>query len=106
MSPSFTTEETGRPVFDGDSEATYTLDILARLSGVSSEIILAYHERGLLQSVSMALPQPSFDDGSMRRLRRLESVRAVGEMNMTGLCLVAQLLDEVEQLREELRARS
>jgi DNA-binding transcriptional MerR regulator len=95
----------GLPVFDGDADAVYTVEVLARLSGVSSETILLYHERGLLQSVPSASPTPCFDDDSIRRLRRLESVRETGGMNLAGLCLVGQLLDEIEELRGRLRRR-
>ncbi len=93
------------PVIEHDEGATYTVDILARISGVASETILMYHERGLLRSVGESEATPSFDDDAMRRLRRLESVRETGGMNLQGLCLVSRLLDEVERLRDELRAR-
>jgi DNA-binding transcriptional MerR regulator len=105
MSPSPASDETGMPVFECDSEATYSVSLLAELSGVSSQTILEYHERGLIRPVAAA-PEPSFDDDAIRRLRRLESLRASGAMNLAGLCLVARLLDEVEQLREERRGRS
>ena len=44
------------------------VDILARLSGVSSETILAYHEHGLLHPAAAVSAQPTFDDESLRRL--------------------------------------
>lgn len=105
MKPTSHSETAGLPVIDGDAAATYTLEILARLSGVSSETILRYHERGLLRPAAAEAPEAGFDDDSLRRLRRLESVRETGEMNLAGLCLVARLLDEIEHLQEELRRR-
>lgn len=105
MTPTPNSEAVAPPVFDADAGDTYTLEILARLSGVSSETILRYHERGLLRPAATGAPETGFDDDSLRRLRRLESVRETGDMNLAGLCLVARLLDEIDHLREELRCR-
>jgi DNA-binding transcriptional MerR regulator len=105
MNTTTSNDPMGPPVFDGDADTVYTVDVLARLSGVASDTILLYHERGLLQSVPSASPPPCFDDDSIRRLRRLESVRETGGMNLAGLCLVGQLLDEIEELRDQLRRR-
>ena len=103
MSPSSQSDISGRSHFEDETGAPYTLEILARLSGVSCETILLYHERGLLHPSAAPVPDPGFDDESLRRLRRLESIREAGGMNVAGLCLVARLLDEVEDLRKQLR---
>lgn len=100
------TDADGLPVFEGEADAAYTVDILARLSGVSSETILLYHERGLLRQVAPDSPQPCFDDEAVRRLRRLESVRENCALTLAGVCLVSRLLDEIDQLRDQLRHRS
>jgi MerR family transcriptional regulator/heat shock protein HspR len=105
MNPSAAPDETGMPVFECDSEATYSVDILAELSGVSSDTILEYHEHGLIRPVAAAALEPRYDDEAIRRLRRLDALRQIGGMNLAGLCLVARLLDEVEQLREERRGQ-
>jgi MerR family transcriptional regulator/heat shock protein HspR len=105
MSPSSLSDPSGVPDFEGETEALYTVEILARLSGVSSETILLYHERGLLHPSAGPVPDLSFDDESLRRLRRLESLREAGGMNLSGLCLVARLLDEIDDLRNQLRGR-
>jgi DNA-binding transcriptional MerR regulator len=76
---------------------TYTLEVLAEITGVSSQTILQYQEHGLIR--------PEFDDETIRALRRIEHLRETCEMNLAGLKLLTGLLNEVEQLREELRAR-
>ena len=48
---------------------------------------------------------PQFDDEAVRSLRRIEHLRDTCELNLTGLKLLASLLEEVEQLRAELHAR-
>jgi DNA-binding transcriptional MerR regulator len=74
---------------------TYTLDILAEITGVSTQTIVQYQEHGLIR--------PDFDDETVRALRRIEHLRETCELNLAGLKLLTSLLEEVEQLRAELR---
>ncbi len=76
---------------------TYTLQVLAEITGVTTQTIVQYQEHGLIR--------PEFDDETIRALRRIEHLRESCEMNLAGLKLLTGLLNEVEQLREELRAR-
>lgn len=76
---------------------TYSLEILAETTGVSTQLIVQYQEHGILPS--------QLDDDTLRALRRIEHLRETCEMNLRGLKMLTQLLDEVEQLRHELRAR-
>ena len=76
---------------------TYSLAILAETTGVSTQMIVQYQEHGILR--------PQYDDDTVRSLRRIEALRESCEMNLRGLKLLTQLLDEVEQLRRELRAK-
>ena len=76
---------------------TYTLEVLAQLTGLSTQVLVSYQEHGIIQ--------PQYDDDTVRRLRRIEHLRESCEMNLEGMRLMARLLDEVERLREELRLR-
>lgn len=76
---------------------TYSLEILAETTGVSTQLIVQYQEHGILPN--------QFDDDTVRALRRIEHLRETCEMNLRGLKMLTQLLDEVEQLRQELRTR-
>lgn len=77
---------------------TYTLEVLAQMTGLSTQVLVSYQEHGIIQ--------PQYDDDTVRRLRRIEHLRESCEMNLEGLRLMARLLDEVERLREELRRRA
>jgi len=77
-------------------EASYSLEIVSELTGVSTQTIVQYQEHGLIQ--------PAFDDETIRALRRIEHLRETCEMNLAGLKLFTSLLYEVEQLREDLRS--
>ncbi len=76
-------------------ESSYSLEIVSELTGVSTKTIVQYQEHGLIQ--------PLLDDETIRVLRRIEHLRETCEMNLAGLKLLTQLLEEVERLRAELR---
>ena len=103
---SATDDFTHLPVFELNVEATYSLDVIAELSGVSAQTILQYSERGLISPVAETGSQGfQFDEETLRTLRRIEQLSTSCEMNMEGLKLMLELMDEVEQLREDLRSR-
>lgn len=74
---------------------TYTLELLAEITGIETTTLIQYQEHGIIR--------PQFDDETVRRLRRAEHLRERCEMNLEGMKLLTRLLDEVELLREELR---
>lgn len=88
---------------DADHGTYYSLEILSELSGVSAQTIVQYQEHGLIRAEED--DGPRFTDDTLRLLRRIEHLRELCEPNLAGLKLMAQLLDEVEALRAELRAR-
>lgn len=88
-----------------DDEAVYSLEIVARLSGVAAETILRYEEQGLVRPLPAAGETRFFDDEALRKLRRIEHLRSDLGVNESGLKLILGLMDEVDRLREVLRAR-
>jgi DNA-binding transcriptional MerR regulator len=74
---------------------TYTLELLAEITGIETTTLIQYQEHGIIR--------PQFDDETVRRLRRAEHLRESCEMNLEGMKLLTHLLEEVEQLREQLR---
>lgn len=77
--------------------ATYTLELLAQITGIETTTLIQYQEHGIIG--------PEFDDETVRCLRRAEHLRQTCEMNLEGVRLLTRLLGEVERLREELRQR-
>ena len=88
-----------------DEEPVYSLEIVARLSGLDAETILHYQQQGFIRPLTAAGEAHVFDDESLRKLRRIEHLRNSFSVDESGLRLILDLLDEVERLREELRAR-
>ena len=80
---------------DPTPQAVYSLDILAEITGVSTQTILEYQEHGLIR--------PELDEDSLRVLRRIEHLRESCQVNFAGLKVLTSLLEKVEQLNEELR---
>jgi DNA-binding transcriptional MerR regulator len=95
-------QTTDPPIFDPEENTTYQLDIVEKLTGVSSQTILHYQEIGLVRT--SAAPG-EFDEEALRTLRRIEHLRETCEVNIAGLKLILNLMDEVERLRAELRKR-
>jgi len=87
---------------DPKCSAGYTLEVLARITGVSVQTIMHYQEHGLIHPVS---DRSRFDDEAVRALRRIEHLRDTCEVNLAGLKLLVSLLNEVEKLRAALHAR-
>lgn len=84
------------PLYEPDTDATYQLDIVAKLTGISSQTILHYQEQGLVRGAN-------FDDEAVRTLRRIEHLRQTCEANIAGLKLILDLMNQVEGLKSELR---
>lgn len=84
----------------------YTVEILAQLAGIPPELLLDYCRRGVL---GVAFIQTSarleFDDETLYELRRVHRLRTTHEVNLQALPLLAELLREIDRLREELRIR-
>lgn len=86
------------PLYEPDEHASYSLEIVASITGVEAETILLYQEEGLLGGSA------GFDDESVHTLRRIEHLRRRFDANLSGVRLMLGLLDEIERLKTSLRA--
>lgn len=89
------------PFYDPDEHGAYTLEVAARITGVSSETILHYEEIGLLDTGGS---DDRFDDECLRTLRRIGHLRDTCGVNEQGIRLILELTRELETLRDQLRA--
>ncbi len=80
------------PLYEPDEQATYTLDVVAKITGISSQTILHYQETGLIRPAA-------YDDETVRLLRRIEHLQSTFGVNEEGLRLILHLLDELDRLR-------
>lgn len=94
------------PLFEPNLDATYTLDLVAEISGVSAQTILWYQEQGLISAVrATETGDRFFDDEALRTLRRIEHLRTERELSGPALKLTLHLLEEIDRLRAEVRSR-
>jgi DNA-binding transcriptional MerR regulator len=80
------------PIYEPDEQATYSLEIVERITGISSQTIIRYQETGLIRS-------GDYDDETVRTLRRIEHLQSTCGVNEAGLRLIMGLMEEVERLR-------
>ncbi len=84
----------------GEIESSYSVEVIAEMAGVDTRTVLHYHEIGVIAPVSDAM---EFDEIGLRHLCRLEQLRQSHGLSDSGLKLIAELLAEIELLREERR---
>lgn len=96
-------EEDDLPLFEPEADTTYSVEMIAQLSGVTNETILHYKEEGLIMSAGTE--SSAFPGEALRTVRRIEYLRARSGANTAGLKLLLSLMDEVERLRDDLRSR-
>ncbi|MCB1131734.1 MAG: MerR family transcriptional regulator [Verrucomicrobiae bacterium] len=84
------------PIHDPGDGGTYSLEVAARITGLSSETIVHYQETGVLGR--------SLDDESLRTLRRIGHLRDAVGVNEPGIRLILELARQLETLRDQMRA--
>jgi hypothetical protein len=91
-------------LYEPNPAEVYTLEQVVRFTHLPRRQIVLFCRHGLVAPV-MAPDAGgwTFNDEGIRRLRRLAELRAAYHLNLRALRLVAELFDEVERLREELR---
>ena len=80
-----------------DEQDIYTLEVIARISGVDADTILHYQELGFIRPVENAGEQD--DDETLLTLRRINHLRETCGINEAGLRLNLELMADLEQLR-------
>ncbi len=91
-------------LFEPDVHTVYSIEVAAQLAQVPRRLIVLYYKHGLVSPV--ADPAGSgwyFDDEAIRIVRRIEYLRSACGLNLAGIKLVMELIEEVERLRAELR---
>jgi len=84
--------------FPHDDETAYSLDIVAEITGIPPQTILHYQEAGLIRS-------STYDDETIRTLRRIEHLHSSLGVNESGLRLILMLMNEVDRLQNDLRSK-
>jgi DNA-binding transcriptional MerR regulator len=90
-------------LFEPDPNILYTIDATAHLAEVPRHAILVYCKHGLVAPVLDEDGAYHFNDAAIRVLRRIKYLRVTGGLNLPGIKLTLDLMNEVERLRAEVR---
>ncbi len=86
--------------FEPDPHAVYTIEAAAHFAQMSRRMILVYYKHGLISPA--AEPREHgycFNGNAVRTLRRIEDLRTVSGINVSGMKIILNLSNTVEELR-------
>jgi len=91
-------------LFEPDPNAVYTIEAAEHLARVPRRLIAVYYKHGLVSPVV----DPDcggfyFNDEGIRALRRIEYLRTTRGLDLGGIKMILDLMNEVERLRTDLR---
>jgi DNA-binding transcriptional MerR regulator len=92
--------------FHAGPESGYTLETVVHLTGVSRRSILVYIKSGLVPAQGDPENESfTFDEDGIYRIRRIEHLRSEQGINLAGIQVIFELLNQIEHLRSEMRFR-
>ncbi len=92
-------------LFEPDPDAIFTLEEVEGLAHVPRHTILVYFKEGMVRLASDPEEGYRFDSHALRALRRIDYLHNQCGVNLAGTRMIMELLDRVERLEAELRAR-
>lgn len=93
-------------LFQPKPGAAYSLEIAAELTNTTRRAILVYYRKGLIQP--LFLPPHgvmAFDEEAIHAIRKIEALRQSQGVNLAGIRIIFELLQEIDWLRAELDFR-
>ena len=88
-----------------EDTAILTVQDLSRMCAVEECHIVEFVEEGVLSVVDVGMTDWHFSGAALRRARLAVRLERDLELNLAGLALVLQLMEELDQLRRELKIR-
>ena len=91
-------------VFDPQPGSVYTLESVCHITGATRRSVLIYCKSGLVQPASNPEIEPlSFDEEAIYRIVRIEFLRSTHGINLAGIRMIFELMNELRRLEEEVR---
>ena len=88
-----------------EETALLTVKDLSRMCAVDERHIVEYVEEGVLHVVEIDTVEWHFTGAALRRARLALRLERDLELNLAGVALALELMEELEHLRRELKAR-
>ena len=86
-----------------DADSRLTLAQLCRLCAVHADYVIELVEEGVIQPYGEDVTQWHFPGLSIQRTRKARRLQADLGINLAGVAVILQLLDEVDHLRLRLK---
>lgn len=86
-----------------EDSALLTVKDLCRICAVDERHIVEFVEEGVLSVVEIDSTEWHFTGAALRRTRRALRLERDLELNLAGVALALELMDELERLRHELK---
>ena len=87
-----------------DESAILSIKDLSRMCAVDERHIVEFVEEGVLNVIEVR-SQWHFSGAALRRARLAVRLERDLELNLAGVALAVELIEELEQLRRQLKAR-
>ena len=88
-----------------EESADLTVKDLSRMCAVEERHIVEFVEEGVLNVVEVNTTEWHFTGAALRRARLALRLERDLELNLAGVALALQLMEELEALRRELKVR-
>ena len=88
-----------------EESAILTLEDLSRMCAVDERHIREFVEEGVLEAVTADAGEWHFRGAALRRMRLALRLERDLEINLAGVALALELMDQLQQLRRELQSR-
>jgi chaperone modulatory protein CbpM len=92
-------------MIEPDPHHLHPLEVVIRMTGCSRRKIVFYCQKGVIRPIRRESDDWHFDEETIIRLRHIETLRQQHRMNWAAIHTIIRLLDEIENLRAELRFR-
>jgi chaperone modulatory protein CbpM len=87
-----------------DESAVLTLEDLSRMCSVDESHIMQFVEEGVLTVIEVR-SEWHFRGDALRRARLAVRLERDLELNLAGVALAVELIEEIEQLRRQIKSR-
>lgn len=87
-----------------DESAMLSIQELSRMCAVEERHIVEYVEEGVLNAIEVR-SEWHFTGDALRRARLAARLERDFELNLAGVALAVELIEQLEQLRRQLKAR-
>jgi chaperone modulatory protein CbpM len=88
-----------------DESTLLSVDDLCRICAIERRHVVEFVEEGVLEVAAVDASEWRFRGGALRRARIAVRLQRDLELNLFGVALALDLMDEIERLRRDINAR-